>query len=183
MFIQPGDPTVDRWWMMVFCPDPITHIVWTVFTTQDADVPCSHPVLRNISVTAFADIFIIRIKISPTLPPHPERVCCQCWNQVFQRQCGSYLFLKVWIFPVPGGRESVPPDASRCVKKCTDHTPKLKIDPEKLCVEDDPFLVDPFGIPQFLRGYLKLYGCIRLCVVIALCSLKQYLTYAISWYL
>lgn len=84
---------------------------------------------------------------------------------------------------MPGGRESVPPDASRCVKKCTDHTPKLKIDPEKLCVEDDPFLVDPFGIPQFLRGYLKLYGCIRLCVVIALCSLKQYLTYAISWYL
>lgn len=78
---------------------------------------------------------------------------------------------------MPGGRESVPPDASRCVKKCADYTPKLKIDPEKFCVEDDPFLLDPFGIPQFLRGYLKLYGCIRLCVVIALCSLKQYLTY------
>lgn len=84
---------------------------------------------------------------------------------------------------MPGGRESVPPDASRCLKKCADHTPKLKIDPEKLCVEDDPFLVDPFGIPQFLTGYLKLYGCIRFCVVIALCSLKQYLTFAISWYL
>ena len=61
---------------------------------------------------------------------------------------------------MPGGRESVPPDASRCVKKCTDHTPKLKIDPEKLCVEDDPFLVDPFGIPQLCVYQIMCCDCV-----------------------